>query len=71
MQANIKYRIQRWRPNFKTPKGEIIAPRPIPIPAIANAIPKPAKPASGSLGSLKLFRESSSAIRVSAVIPPR
>ena len=71
MQPNINNLIQRCLPNFNTPYGEMIAPSPIPIPAIASAIPKPARPASGSNGSLNVLRSNSNAISVSAVMPLR
>ena len=48
----------------------MIAPSVIPTPATVIAKAKPARPASESAGSLKVFRFNKSAIKVRAVNPP-
>ena len=69
--AAIESRIQRCRPTFATPRGAMSAPITKPTAAMLRVKLKPANPASLSAGSLKVFRSSKSAVKVSAVKPPR
>ena len=69
--AAIDKRIQRCLPTLATPRGAINAPITKPTAAILSVKLSPASPALLSAGSLKEFLSSSSAVKVSAVRPPR